>query len=120
MEMTEIIRELSETSALAKHNELQIQEMKEKICDVQKEHQALHDIATSVKLIAQDIGYIKQDVCTVKTAQNELRTQLSEVKQSTNKKKALWYDKVVGAVCGAIGMAILGYVLSNVFPVLFK
>lgn len=120
MEMTEIIRELSETSTLAKHNELQIQEMKEKICDVQKEHQALHDIATSVKLIAQDIGYIKQDVCTVKTAQNELRTQLSEVKQSTNKKKALWYDKVVGAVCGAVGAGILAFLLSEICPKIFS
>lgn len=120
MEMTEIIRELSETSALAKHNELQIQEMKEKITNIQEENRAIHDIATSVKLIAQDVNYIKTDVSTVKTSQNDLRKELSEVKQSSTKAKAKWLDKAIGAIIGAVGAGVLAFLLNTLCPSIFS
>lgn len=120
MDNTEIIRELSETTALAHHNELQIAEVKDELAEIKKDNKALYDIVTSVKIIAQDMTYIKKDIETVKTNQTDLREQISDLRSSPNKAKAQWWDKAIGAVCGAIGMAILGYVLSNIFPVLFK
>ena len=64
--------------------------------------------------------YIKSDIATVKETQADLTEQVSTLKEEPARTKAKWVDKVVGAVCGAVGMAILGYVLSNLFPVLVK
>lgn len=113
MDNYEIIKELSATTALAKQNEVQIAELHNDVAEIKKENQAIHDIATSVKLIAQDMSYVKDDVAEVKSSQSQIRSELSEVKNAPIKSKANWVDKVVGAVCGAIGMAILGYVLNN-------
>lgn len=120
MDNTEMIQMITETATRSKHNEQEIERIQSDIVEIKRENQAIHDIATSVKLIAQDVSYIKGDIGAVKKTQTDLRTELSEVKNNSTKTKAFWYDKAVGAVCGAIGMAILGYVLSNVFPVLFK
>lgn len=113
MDNAEFIKELSETTALAKHNEEQIRALHNDVTEIKKENQAIHDIATSVKLIAQDMSYVKDDVAEVKSSQSQIRSELAEVKNSPTKAKAQWVDKAVGAVCGAIGMAILTYVLNN-------
>lgn len=120
MDNTEMIQMITETATRSKHNEQEIERIQSDIVEIQKENRALYDIVTSIKIIAQDMTYIKKDIETVKTNQTDLREQISDLRSSPNKTKALWYDKAVGAVLGAIGMAVLGYVLSNVFPVLFK
>lgn len=113
MDNTEMIQMITETATRSKHNEQEIEKMQNDILEIKKDNKAIHDIATSVKLIAQDVGYIKQDIGTVKKTQTDLRTELSDVKSNSIKEKALWYDKAVGAVLGAVGMAVLGYVLNN-------
>lgn len=113
MDNYEIIKELSATTALAKQNEVQIAELHNDVAEIKKENQAIHDIATSVKLIAQDMSYIKSDIATVKETQADLTEQVSNLKEEPARTKAKWVDKVIGAVCGAVGMAILAYVLNN-------
>lgn len=113
MDNNDIIKELTEVSALAHHNEIQLKEVKDDIVEIQKENRALYDIVTSVKIIAQDMTYIKKDIETVKTNQTDLRDQISDLRSSPNKAKAQWWDKAIGAIVGAVGMAVLGYVLNN-------
>ena len=98
----------------------QIAELHNDVAEIKKENQAIHDIATSVKLIAQDMSYVKDDVAEVKSSQSQIRSELSEVKNAPIKSKANWVDKVVGAVCGAVGMAVLAYVLNAIAPQVFK
>ncbi len=119
METTEIIKELMEINARSKKNEENINGLHIEIEEIKKENQAIHDIATSVKLIAQDMSYVKDDVAEVKNSQSQIRNELSEVKNKPIKSKAQWVDKAVGAITGAIGMGILAYILSVVFPQIF-
>ena len=116
---TDIRVELAEVSATCHKNEEDISEMKNEIKDIKDENKAIHDIATSVKLIAQDMTYIKSDIATVKETQADLTEQVSTLKEEPARTKAKWVDKVIGAVCGAVGMAILGYVLSAIAPNIF-
>lgn len=114
------LKDITEISERSKSNSARIADLEDDVKAIKEENKAIHDIATSVKLIAQDMTYIKSDIATVKETQADLTEQVSNLKEEPARTKAQWVDKVVGAVCGAVGMAILGYVLSNLFPVLVK
>lgn len=104
----------------SKSNSIRISELENDVKSIKEENKAIHDIATSVKLIAQDMTYIKSDIATVKETQADLTEQVSNLKEEPARTKAQWVDKVVGAVCGAVGTAILAYVLSGVAPSIFS
>lgn len=119
MDNYEIIKELSETTALAKHNETEIAELHNDVAEIKRENQAIHDIATSVKLIAQDMSYVKEDVADVKSSQSQIRSELSEVKNAPIKSKASAFDSAWKFVVAAIATGLVSFVLGNLFPVLF-
>lgn len=104
---------LTQVDERSKSNSHRLDAVEEDIKAIKEENRAIHDIATSVKLIAQDMTYIKSDIAAVKETQADLTEQVSNLKDEPAKTKAAWVDKVIGAVCGAVGMAILSYVLSN-------
>ena len=90
--MTETqIKELTESTERSKSNTHQIEEMKIDIKDIKTENKALYELATSVKLIAQDMGSIKQDIAEVKNGQVDLAikmdTEISKVKEDQCKIK---------------------------------
>ena len=114
------LREITETSERSKSNSHRIDDLEDGVKAIKEENKAIHDIATSVKLIAQDMTYIKSDIATVKETQADLTEQVSTLKEEPVRTKAQWVDKVIAAVCGAIGMAILSYVLSGVAPNIFN
>ena len=114
------LREITENNDRSKSNSARISDLEDDVKAIKEENKAIHDIATSVKLIAQDMTYIKSDIATVKEPQADLTEQVSTLKEEPARTKAQWVDKAIAAVCGAVGMAILGYVISNLFPVLVK
>jgi len=113
------LREITENSDRSKSNSARISDLEDDVKAIKEENKTIHDIATSVKLIAQDMTYIKSDIATVKETQTDLTKQVSTLKEEPARTKAQWVDKVVGAVCGVVGMAILGYVLSAISPNIF-
>ena len=113
------LREITENSDRSKSNSARISDLEDDVKAIKEENKAIHDIATSVKLIAQDMTYIKSDIATVKETQADLTKQVSTLKEEPARTKAQWVDKAIGAVCGVVGMAILGYVLSAISPNIF-
>lgn len=113
------LREITENSDRSKTNSARIADLEDDVKAIKEENKAIHDIATSVKLIAQDMTYIKSDIATVKETQADLTEQVSNLKEEPVRTKAQWVDKAIGAVCGAVGMAILAYVLSAISPNIF-
>ena len=87
---------------------------------VQLEIEQLLSNHATKETLTEGVVNIKDDVKAIKSEQGEMKSQISDLRNAPDRKKSQWWDKAIGAVCGAIGMAILGYVLSNVFPVLFK
>lgn len=120
MNEAEMIEKITETATLAKHNESQIEEIREEIAEIHKENKAIYDIATSVKLISQDVSHVKNSVAKMENSQAEMKRELSDVKNASLTKKAKFLDKTIGAIIGAIGMGVLGYVLSVACPAIFK
>ena len=113
------LREITENSDRSKTNSARIADLEDDVKAIKEENKAIHDIATSVKLIAQDMTYIKSDIATVKETQADLTEQVSNLKEEPARTKAQWVDKVIAAVCGAVGMAILAYVLNAIAPTIF-
>lgn len=120
MEDNEIIKEITETKALAESNKTNIAEMKDKIEKMEKEQKAIHEIATSVKLIAQDMKNIRDNVTDLKTSQSQMRDEMNDIKNSSIERKAAWMDKIVGAIVGAVGAGVLAYLLTQIAPTIFK
>jgi hypothetical protein len=88
MEDKELIT-LTEVVERTKSNTCQIEELKDEVKEIRNEQKAIYDIATSVKLIAQDMGAMKESLIEVKQGQKDLTykmdEQISDVKQKIEK-----------------------------------
>lgn len=102
---------LTETAVRAKSNTKQIEELKTEIKDIKNEQKALFELSTGVKLMVQDMSYIKESVNEVKEGQKVLEDkmdeQISDVKQKISKvddkgKVDLWHDIIKPKVIPAI------------------
>lgn len=113
----DFIKELTETTERSKSNTHQIEEVKAEIKDIKIENRALYELTSSVKLIAQDMGNIKDDISDVKNGQKELSEKVNKVTQEVenvknkddiemgrNTKKVFW--EVVSKILA--GLAVSG------------
>lgn len=113
----DFIKELTETTERSKSNTHQIEEVKAEIKDIRIENRALYELTSSVKLIAQDMGNIKDDISDVKNGQKELSEKVNKVTQEVenvknkddiemgrNTKKVFW--EVVSKILA--GLAVSG------------
>ena len=123
--------ELTEISERGKSNTHQIDEIKEDIKEMKLENKALYELTTSVKLIAQDMSSIKQDITEVKCGQEKLSVKMdseiskvkdeqekikyniSEVKFCPTTEKAKSFEKIKWIVISVITTAITTGIISN-------
>lgn len=113
------LREITETSERSKSNSHRLDEMEGDIKSLKEENKTLYEMSASIKSMTDGIVSIKDDVKEIKSEQGEMKNEIQDLKNSPTKAKAQWVDKAIGAVCGAIGMGILGYVLSAISPNIF-
>lgn len=101
------IRELAEVSARAKSNTHQIEEIKKDIKEMRTEQKTLYDLTTSVKLIAQDMSYVKGSVDDVKQGQCEMNKKIQEIESSPAKMNAKKWEGIKAKVLyGIIALLI--------------
>lgn len=120
MDNETIIKVLTETAERAKSNSEKINNLEGDIKTIKEENKIIHEIATSVRLIAQDMTYIKTDIATVKETQSGLTEQVLDLKTNSNKIKAAWVDKAIAAILGALGTGVLAYLLRSILPNIFQ
>ena len=124
--------ELTEISERVKSNTHQIDEIKSEIRDMKIENKALYELTTSVKLIAQDMSSIKQDITEVKCGQTALsekmdseiskvkddqckiKDDISEVKNNPTKEKAKTFDNIKGIVIAIVTTSIVTGIIAVV------
>lgn len=104
----------------AKANTHQIEEIKEEVKEIREEQKVLLELTTSVKLIAQDMTYMKSTIEDVKTGQDSLNSKIhyveEQVEQVGNRTKVDWLDFVTrnfwklllaaGGICGAADLIL--------------
>lgn len=114
------LKELTEVSERSKSNSHRLDEMEGDIKSLKEENKTLYEMSASIKSMTDGIVSIKDDVKEIKTEQGEMKNEIQEIKNTPIKTKAGWVDKAIAAFCGAVGMAILSYVLSGIAPTIFS
>lgn len=114
------VKDIAEIGERCKSNSHRLDDVEVAVKRLEDKNETLFEISANMRTLTEGVVNIKDDVKAIKSEQGEMKSQISDLRNAPDRKKSQWWDKAIGAVCGAIGMAILGYVLSNVFPVLFK
>lgn len=114
------LRMLTQTSERAKSNSHQITELKSDIKEMKAESKALNKMATSIELMAKDMNNVKEDISDMKTSQSEMKTEIAAVQNDGIKRKASMFDAAWKTIATVVGTGILGFLLGNLFPTIFK
>lgn len=107
------LKDITEISERSKSNSHRLDEVENDIKSLKEENRTLYEMSASIKTLTDGVVSIKEDVKEIKSEQGEMKSEIQDIKNSPVKTKAQWVDKAIAAICGAIGMAILGYVLNN-------
>lgn len=120
MEFTEnYLREITETSERSKSNTHRLDEVEEDIKALKNENKTLYEMSASIRTLTDGVVSIKESVKEIKDEQGEMKSEIQDIKNAPVKTKAQWVDKAIAAICGALGMAVLSYILSGIFPSMF-
>ena len=117
---------LIETQERAKSNTKRINALEEEIKDMKSEQKAIYEIATSVKVLVERVGYIEEKVDETSSkidkqseqwrkAESELSARISETKTEKDHQTAESVDHVklavITAVCTALATGLLSTLL---------
>lgn len=114
---TELAVRIQETDSRSKSNEHRLDAHDSELRELREKQDTIYDLTSSVKSIATDMAYIKEDVKEVKSGQDRLNEKVtvlenkpaSETKKKldTIAEKLLWLF-VGGLAAGALALAFPG------------
>ncbi len=113
------LKEITENAERSKSNSHRLDEVESDIKALKDENRTLYEMSASIKALTDGVVAIKDDVREIRSEQGEMKTEIQEIKNTPAKTKAQWVDKAIGAICGAVGMAILAFILNTVCPQIF-
>ncbi|MBQ8195299.1 MAG: hypothetical protein IJZ47_08010 [Oscillospiraceae bacterium] len=97
----------------------------ERLERVEKNTEAIYQLATSVEVVANEmknttkrLDSMDKKIGEVTNGQKELSKKVDEVSLAPIREDAAKWKKVVGAVLGALGSAVIGYLIATIIPVL--
>lgn len=115
---TDLAVHLQEVDSRSKSNEHRLNTHEKEIKELREKQDAIYDLTSSVKSIATDMNYIKEDVKEVKTGQDKLNEKVTilenrpanETKEKVDEitKKLLWL------IIGGITVGLLTTVFPNI------
>ena len=115
---TELAVHLESVDARCKSNEYRINDHDNDIKELREKQDAIYDLTSSVKSIATDMTYIKEDVQEVKSGQVQLNEKVTilENKPATEVKKRIdgIYEKLLWLVIGGIAVTLLSTILPKI------
>lgn len=116
---TELAVHIQEVDSRARSNEHRLDKHDKEISDLREKQDAIYDLTSSVKSIATDMTYIKEDVKEVKTGQEKLNEKVTILENrpanETQKRFDVIKDKLIWLFVGGIVVGLLSMVLPN-FP----
>lgn len=119
MNNEQIVQKVTEHEMRLDNLENEHKDLKAKVDDI-------HDIATSVKIMANDITYIKTDIAEVKEDQKDTKKwqkdfseKLSEVETAPMKETAQQAKDLRSKIIWLILAGVIGFLLAQAFPNIF-
>lgn len=115
---TELAVHLQEVDSRSQSNTHRIDAHDKELKEIKDKQDAIYDLTSSVKSIAIDMAYIKDDVKEVKTSQKELTTKVSEIENrpaiNTKKRVDDIKDKIIWLLVGGVVVFLLTSILPNI------
>ena len=130
--MEQVNKELQDLKVKSSVHEQRISMMEKDVLELKEESKALYEINTNVRLLAESMSSVKNDVADVKVTVKDVkarntqlgtkfeeeldsvREELNEVKNQPNKSKAEWWDKVVWLIVGGGITAVVTGIISSI------
>ena len=115
---TDLAVHLESVDARCKSNEHRLNDHDAELKEIREKQDAIYDLTSSVKSIATDMTYIKEDVKEVKSGQAQLNEKVTilENKPANESKKRIdeIKDKLLWLFIGGIAVGLLSTILPNI------
>ena len=115
---TDLAVHLESVDARCKSNEHRLNDHDAEIKEMREKQDAIYDLTSSVKSIATDMTYIKEDVKEVKSGQAQLNEKVTILEnkpaQETKKKWDSISEKLLWLFIGGIAVGLLSNILPNI------
>ena len=116
---TDLAVHVQEIDSRCKSNEHRIGDHDKAINELRNRQEAIYDLTSSVKSIAQDMSYIKEDVGEVKAKQTELNDKVTVLENKpANETKKRW-DYISMELLKLFIIGLAGFLLAQVLPGVF-
>lgn len=115
---TKMAVHIQEIDSRSKSNEHRLDTHDNEIKELREKQDAIYDLTSSVKSIATDMTYIKEDVKEVKSGQDKLNEKVTilENRPATEAKKRFdgITEKLLWLLVGGIAVGLLSSILPNI------
>ena len=115
---TDLAVHLESVDERCKSNEHRLNDHDAELKEIREKQDAIYDLTSSVKSIATDMTYIKEDVKEVKSGQAQLNEKVTilENKPANESKKRIdeIKDKLLWLFIGGIAVGLLSTILPNI------
>lgn len=115
---TELAIKVEGIDSRCRSNEHRLDEHNEKIKELSTKQDAIYELASSVKSIATDMTYIKEDVKEVKSGQKEMSNKITILEnRPANDTKRRWdgiSDKLIWLFVGGLAVSILSALIPQI------
>ncbi len=115
---TNLAVHVQEVDSRSRSNEHRLDDHDNELRELREKQDAIYDLTSSVKSIATDMTYIKEDVKEVKSGQDKLNEKVTILENrpanETKKKVDRITDKLLWLLIGGLAVGILATLLPNV------
>lgn len=115
---TKLAVHIQEVDSRSKSNEHRISTHDEEIRELREKQDTIYDLTSSVKSIATDMTYIKEDVKEVKSGQDKLNEKVTILENrpanETKKKIDGITEKLLWLFVGGVAVGLLTTILPNI------
>jgi len=98
---------------VAQHT-VEIENIKDDIKDLKDTQKMMYEMNTNIKLLVEKIGTTNTEISGIKKDIGDLRCDMDEVKNKSDRKDAKKWDKLIWIIIGAVVMAILGTAFKQI------
>ena len=116
---TELAVRVQDVDSRCKSNEHRLNNHDKDIEELRSRQEAIYDLTSSVKSIAQDMSYIKEDVGEVKAKQTELNDKVTILENKPAQETKRRWDSISMELLKLLIVGLAGFLLAQAFPAIF-
>ena len=116
---TDLAVHLESVDARCKSNEHRIDDHDNEIKELREKQDAIYDLTSSVKSIATDMTYIKEDVKEVKSGQAQLNDKVTILENRPAQETKKRVDSIYVELLKWFAIGIAGFLLAQALPNIF-